>query len=739
MDNTKNIQKAILFCNPLDIRTGFLSNESKHGFILEDKRWMTVEHYIQAKKFEGTHYEEEIRLSPTVFQVKRLTKVKDEIFIGDNGKLNRRPVYGRNGEYRIRKDWSIEIQNRFLEEGVRAKFTQNKYLSKRLIDTRTSKLLDEKNKLIGPILEKIRKELTKNNIESSFRKTNSPSLFQSDKIKDLKFHKLPPQEKNFVIGIITIAKRISVMEGWDKIFKEMVEDVVYMLTSNKSEIKDIFDYINFFYKIDWTNLYRDMPNTYEIIHEIQEIFKETDKSQGSQKSITIVSILIWVTMAATKEQKKDIYSKIKKCKTLHISIPKVQRLYRQQKPPLPIKKSKSKIKTPLSTNTPLLLTLSEKKIIDELFEEKDCNGELADLKISELQKIVKKKMRKIPTIDQKELKKYVSNTYKEINGLEIEKPEIEKHFSVNVLSLKEKKLISKVLRKYKLRIKNITDKPLFISKKLRKLVPDIKMKDDFEKYISEQYIKINKDGIENTDIKHTSLPKEKINTSYSVEEPVIEIPKKIEPVIEIPVIEIPVIEIPVIEIPVIEIPVIEIPVIEIPVIEIPKKIEPVIEIPVIEIPKKIEPVIEIPVIEIPKKVEPITVTVEPIIEVPKKIEPFGVTEEFKKDSNISDKEDKDYLKYTLSEDPIEGMSDYETQDTYGSDSDEEGGSLPPEIKKAILYLEIFGPLKLPKEIYSNVIEKLNNLSEDKSMFYINRWNELSTSDRTHEIDNFLKS
>jgi predicted NAD-dependent protein-ADP-ribosyltransferase YbiA (DUF1768 family) len=695
MDNsTKNIQKAILFCNPVDIRTGFLSNESKHGFTLEEKRWKTVEHYIQAKKFEGTHYEDEIRLCPTVFQVKRLTKSKDEIFIGDNGKINRTPVYGRTGEYRIRKDWSSATQARFLEEGVRAKFIQNNHLSRRLIDTRNAKLIDEKNKLLGSILEKIRRELNKNNIASSLRKTNAPSLFQLDKIKDLKFHKLPQLEKSFVIGIITIAKRISIMEGWDKIFKEMVEDVVYILTSNKTEIKDIFDYINFFYKIEWTKLYRDMPNIYEIIHEIQEIFKEIDKSsQGSHRSITITAMLVWLNIAATTEQKKNIYSKIKKSKTLHISIPKVQRWYRQQKPPLPVKRNKSKIRDKskiklLSTgnstisNISVLLTLSEKKFIDEIFEEQDCKGNLDKLSITELQKIVKRKMKGFPTIDRQELKKYVSDSHKEIFGsekvetekvetekvetekVETEKVETEKVETEKVeteketLSIKEKKLILKVFKKYKIRLNNVSDKILFFSKKLKKVYPNIKLKKDFEQYISEEYIKINKEE------ENKVLPVEKEITPVEKEEEnkVLPVEKEITPV---------------------------------------EKEE---ENKVLPVEKEITPVEK----EEENKVLPV------------------------------EKEEVDYLKYTLSEDPIDDMSDYEETQDYSSDSDLED-EIPVEIKKAILYIETFGPLNLPNEIYSNIIKKLGELSESKSMFYINRWKELNITDRKSEVFRFLES
>jgi predicted NAD-dependent protein-ADP-ribosyltransferase YbiA (DUF1768 family) len=61
----------ITVSNPSDPRTGYLSNSSHYGFFMNNKWFPTVEHYIQAKKFSGTIYEDEIREAKTVLEARR--------------------------------------------------------------------------------------------------------------------------------------------------------------------------------------------------------------------------------------------------------------------------------------------------------------------------------------------------------------------------------------------------------------------------------------------------------------------------------------------------------------------------------------------------------------------------------------------------------------------------------------------------------------------------------------------
>lgn len=56
---------TIKFHSPDDVEYGCFSNFSQHGIHLDDKWWMTTEHYYQAQKFAGTDHCEEVRLSRT--------------------------------------------------------------------------------------------------------------------------------------------------------------------------------------------------------------------------------------------------------------------------------------------------------------------------------------------------------------------------------------------------------------------------------------------------------------------------------------------------------------------------------------------------------------------------------------------------------------------------------------------------------------------------------------------------
>lgn len=53
-------------------RDHFLSTHSDHAFELEDKRWPSVEHYYQTKKYEGTTYGDKIFHSATAGQAYKL-------------------------------------------------------------------------------------------------------------------------------------------------------------------------------------------------------------------------------------------------------------------------------------------------------------------------------------------------------------------------------------------------------------------------------------------------------------------------------------------------------------------------------------------------------------------------------------------------------------------------------------------------------------------------------------------
>ena len=145
---------AIYFYKTRD-KYGCLSNFSRHGFQLENKWWPTSEHYFQAKKFEGTEFEEAVRQCSTPTKAAAL---------------------GRDRALPLRSDWE-NVKNDIMRKAVYEKFTQNEDIKKLLLETGEEILIekspidsywgcgkngDSKN-MLGVILMEIRGALKKEN------------------------------------------------------------------------------------------------------------------------------------------------------------------------------------------------------------------------------------------------------------------------------------------------------------------------------------------------------------------------------------------------------------------------------------------------------------------------------------------------------------------------------------------------------------------------------------------------
>ena len=99
---------------------GEFSNFSKHSIAMDGKEWKTVEHYFQAMKFNDIDYQEEIRLTSSPAQVKKL---------------------GNSRLYTIKDDWE-DIKDDIMYEAVLAKFTQHDDLRILLINTGDSEIVE---------------------------------------------------------------------------------------------------------------------------------------------------------------------------------------------------------------------------------------------------------------------------------------------------------------------------------------------------------------------------------------------------------------------------------------------------------------------------------------------------------------------------------------------------------------------------------------------------------------------
>lgn len=156
MKQTENQKRSpvIYFYSRTD-EYGDFCNFSSHGFELDGKYWLTVEHYFQAQKFAGTDYEETIRLSRSPKQAKTL---------------------GQTRRLTIRSDWE-SVKDDCMRRAVLKKFQTHEAIRQRLLATGNQEIVENarsdyywgcgadgsgQNKL-GKILMAIRSELRSKN------------------------------------------------------------------------------------------------------------------------------------------------------------------------------------------------------------------------------------------------------------------------------------------------------------------------------------------------------------------------------------------------------------------------------------------------------------------------------------------------------------------------------------------------------------------------------------------------
>ena len=96
------------------------SNFSKHGFMLRDKYWPTVEHFFQAQKFPGHPFEEKIRTASSPTQAKKM------------GQMRSLP---------LPKNWE-QIKDGIMRSAVLAKFRAHDDLKKLLLETNDEELVE---------------------------------------------------------------------------------------------------------------------------------------------------------------------------------------------------------------------------------------------------------------------------------------------------------------------------------------------------------------------------------------------------------------------------------------------------------------------------------------------------------------------------------------------------------------------------------------------------------------------
>jgi predicted NAD-dependent protein-ADP-ribosyltransferase YbiA (DUF1768 family) len=277
-----------------DPLTGFLNNDSATSFVLDEKRWPSVTHYVEAKKFEGTHFEDIIRRAPTVFQARRLTKEKSIFNVNEDGSTSKVRVYGIGNNYYMRDDWKTSYPQ-ILEEGIRAKFDQNSNLRKYLIETGTYKLQGG-DSLTDNILTKLR-----NQYQREFNFNNLPlverTVYKSFDFKDYPYKplQLSDGENDIVVFIIQLIKKLQTtakLKDNDNLYKI----AIYNLTPDKKVALKLIDYVNLFETADKKEIKVRMPNFRKLVNLIHEVISEEDVTQkfSLENSLLIANVLRWL-------------------------------------------------------------------------------------------------------------------------------------------------------------------------------------------------------------------------------------------------------------------------------------------------------------------------------------------------------------------------------------------------------------------------------------------------------------
>ena len=101
----------------------WLSNFSRHGFELDGKYWLTVEHFFQAQKFvtSSPEYAERIRKAPGPKEAKSL---------------------GRSRKVPLRADWE-DVKDDVMRRAVAAKFQKHDDLRELLLATGSEELIEK--------------------------------------------------------------------------------------------------------------------------------------------------------------------------------------------------------------------------------------------------------------------------------------------------------------------------------------------------------------------------------------------------------------------------------------------------------------------------------------------------------------------------------------------------------------------------------------------------------------------
>lgn len=204
----------------------YMAVDSYYPFIINDLIWPSVLHYITAKAFEGTLFEEEIRTCKSIDSLKNITKPRFSIENDGDSYIQKVQVYGK-GKYRIRHNWR-QTYLQYIREAIKEKFNQHPNLVTKLCNTTGMNIIDPTYPENGEYLMELRAEFG--------LPKKIPSIWS-----------LAPNEKfnrhEELAVIISLIQKMRRMEGCTSYYSEMAEDVMENIQG--VNIKEVVKYAKY--------------------------------------------------------------------------------------------------------------------------------------------------------------------------------------------------------------------------------------------------------------------------------------------------------------------------------------------------------------------------------------------------------------------------------------------------------------------------------------------------------------
>ena len=307
-------------------REEYLGNDSLYPIVISELSYGSVTHYVESKKYEGTVYEEEIRLCKCISQVKMKVRERTRVQIDmSTNTLNYSRVSG-NKEIRISTTNSLDKQTRNnIRTAILAKFNQYPILKKKLLETYPKKIITS---LSSRNTCKFSVDVEKYSLEVIVELRESLVNPESKGVRSLRFRNA---EIPLVITVVSdISKRVASMENWDSLFPEMVSDAAIIIYSPYQKGRQLFP--KEIPDTPYSNHLYDMINTALII-----LFPKQTSLEGPVRELQ--RFISWCCITKTLEivhnrceKYYDIYKGNQKLlkKIKNIKLVKGERVYRNK-------------------------------------------------------------------------------------------------------------------------------------------------------------------------------------------------------------------------------------------------------------------------------------------------------------------------------------------------------------------------------------------------------------------------